>query len=158
MQYVKAHRRGEGDRCVFCEALAQGDDVATHVVHRGVSCFVILNAFPYNAGHAMVLPNRHVEDLGDLTDEESLETMRITQRLCRAFREAMNAEGLNIGVNLGRSAGGSIDHLHWHVVPRWRGDTNFMPVVAGAKVLVEMLEDTGARLRKALADQTEETA
>ena len=154
MEYVKSFRRGEDDGCVFCDALAAGDDAATYVVHRGPRCFVILNAYPYNTGHVLVLPNRHMDDVCDLTDEESLETMQLTQRLCGVFRDTMNAEGVNVGVNLGRSAGGSIDHLHWHVVPRWRGDTNFMPVVGGAKVLVEMLEDTWTRLRKAFANKT----
>ncbi len=157
MEYVKSFRRGEDDGCVFCDALSRDEDAATYIVHRGPTCFIILNAYPYNTGHALVLPNRHVEDLCDLTDEESLETVVLTQRLCRVYRETMNAEGVNVGVNLGRSAGGSIDHLHWHVVPRWRGDTNFMPVVGGAKVLVEMLEDTWTRLRAALAEQTGET-
>ena len=113
------------------------------VVARGESTYAVLNLHPYNPGHLMVLPYRHVADLADLTDAESGELMAMTQQALRAIRRVSRPHSFNIGLNLGRSAGGSLsEHLHQHVVPRWTGDANFITVVGGTKTLPQLLEDT----------------
>jgi len=145
MQYVL---KGRPKGCVFCEALAAGVGKRSLVLHRGPTSFVVLNRFPYNTGHMMICPVRHMEDPGEMTDEESLETMRLLARCSSVLRKTMNAAGINAGWNLGQASGGSVDHLHLHLVPRWLGDTNFMPVLAGTKTLVEMLDGTYGRLRR----------
>ena len=139
-------RTGGQAGCVFCEALA-GDE-ASLVVFRGVSCYVILNKFPYNNGHLMVVPNRHVSSLADATAEELRELVELARRAELAVKETYAPHGLNMGINLGKPAGaGILDHLHMHVVPRWNGDTNFMTVVGETRVLPEELTVSAARLR-----------
>ena len=135
LKYVSS--TGQPCACVFCEALAHdGDD--SLVVHRGRSAFVILNLFPYNSGHLMVVPDRHIATLSAATHEERCELMDLTQLAEQALTEAYRPQGLNVGMNLGRSAGaGIVDHIHVHVVPRWSGDTNFMTVVGEVRVLPE---------------------
>jgi ATP adenylyltransferase len=146
MQYVGS--AGEGDGCVFCDHLAENDDENARILYRGETTFVILNAFPYNTGHLMVAPNRHVGELHDLDDNERHELMDVTAKSVDIIREAMGAHGFNVGMNLGQVAGAGIPgHLHMHVVPRWGGDTNFMPVVSQTKVLPEMIAETDAKLR-----------
>jgi len=136
----------EQESCVFCEAAA-GDDEEKLVVHRGDHAFVVLNKFPYSSGHLMVAPYRHVGDFGDLTDEEALEVHRLAERGLAALAETYRPQGYNLGWNLGRIAGaGVVDHVHLHVVPRWAGDTNFMPVLADVKVLPEHIAQTRLRL------------
>ena len=134
--------------CVFCGvgSAEPEEDRKNYLVHRARHHFVVLNIWPYNNGHSMIVPFRHVEDLEELDDEESLEMIRLSKHLVRAYRETMNAEGVNLGLNLGRISGGSIDHLHVHLVPRWTGDANFMPIIGNTKVMVEMLEETYERL------------
>ena len=118
------------------------------MLFRGTTCFVILNLYPYNNGHLMVVPNRHVATLADATPEELGELMRLTQRAEVALTEAYHPQGINVGMNLGRPAGAGIaDHLHMHLVPRWNGDTNFMSVVGETRVLPEELGQTAERLR-----------
>jgi ATP adenylyltransferase len=118
------------------------------VVHRGEQAVVLLNKFPYASGHLMVAPLRHAGELEELADEEALEIHRLASAGIQALRDAYRPDGFNLGWNLGRVAGaGIVDHVHLHVVPRWAGDTNFMPVLADVKVLPEALEDTRARLR-----------
>ena len=132
--------------CVFCDA-RDGVD-ASLVVFRGTLAYVILNRFPYNNGHLMVVPNRHIASLTEATADELAEIMQLAARAERAIREAYAPNGLNMGLNLGQSAGaGILDHLHLHVVPRWTGDTNFMTVVGETRVLPEELTVTAARLR-----------
>jgi ATP adenylyltransferase len=136
---------------VFCEAAAAGDAAAL-VVHRGRTCYVILNLFPYNSGHLMVVPNRHIAMLSAATHDERCEMMDLTQLAEQALTQAYRPQGLNVGMNLGRSAGaGIVDHIHVHVVPRWSGDTNFMTVVGDVRVLPEDLAETARRLREAFA-------
>jgi ATP adenylyltransferase len=132
--------------CVFCEAVqASAPDL---VVGRGERAFVILNLYPYNNGHLMVVPNRHIAALSLATGEELAEMMQLTQHAELALTEAYEPHGLNVGLNLGKAAGaGVLDHLHIHVVPRWNGDTNFMTVVGDVRVLPEQLSTTAARLR-----------
>jgi ATP adenylyltransferase len=135
--------------CVFCRAASAGDEEAL-VVHRGEHAFVLLNRFPYASGHLMVAPFRHGGELGALTDEEALEIHRLAATGLAVLAETMQPEGFNLGWNLGRVAGAGVrDHVHEHVVPRWGGDTNFMPVLADVKVLPEALEATRAKLAAA---------
>ncbi len=143
---MTASDRDEG--CVFCDARDAVDDPASLVVHRGTTCFVILNLYPYNNGHLMVVPNRHLSRLRSAEPAELDEMMRLTRLAEIALTEAYAPHGLNMGINLGRPAGaGILDHLHLHIVPRWNGDTNFMTVVGEARVMPEDLSQTVARLR-----------
>jgi ATP adenylyltransferase len=149
MEYVGVAGSG-GDSCIFCDALGAEDDEANHIVHRGETTFVMLNAFPYNTGHVMVAPTRHLGELSDLDPAERAELMETTNRSIEVIRKAMAPDGFNTGMNLGQVAGAGVPgHLHIHVVPRWAGDTNFMPVTADTKVLPELLQDTAAKLRSA---------
>jgi ATP adenylyltransferase len=132
--------------CVFCDA-PQGEQAAL-IVFRGATCYVILNLYPYNNGHLMVVPNRHIASLTAATREELCELIELTQRAEVALGEAYNPHGLNMGINLGKPAGaGVLDHVHMHIVPRWNGDTNFMTVVGGTRVLPEELPQSAAKLR-----------
>ncbi len=145
---VPAHA-GEGS--VFTRILASGlADEETNIVHRGTTCFVILNAFPYSSGHVLILPYREVADLEDLDTDETAEVWSTVTDAVVAIKRAYAPEGINIGINLGKPAGGSIsEHLHVHVVPRWTGDSNFMTAIANTRTLPEALADTAARLRAA---------
>jgi ATP adenylyltransferase len=136
---------------VFTQILRSGlPDEETHVLHRSAHCFALLNAFPYAPGHVLVVPYREVPDLEDLTPEETADLWAQVADTVRAVREGMRPEGLNVGLNLGRPAGGSVaEHLHVHVVPRWTGDSNFMTAVANTRTLPEALPDTAQRLRAA---------
>jgi len=128
--------------CIFCEPQ---DEL---VVHRGADAFVVLNRFPYASGHMLVAPFRHVADIGDLRDEEALEIHRLASAAVGSLSQAYRAQGYNLGWNLGRIAGAGIaDHVHLHVVPRWAGDTNFMPVLADVKVLPQALVEAAHTLR-----------
>lgn len=135
--------------CFICNAAA--DPAHAHVIDRDESALTMLNKFPYNSGHAMVAPLRHVETLAELSDDESLAVLGAVNRTTLAMKHAMNPDGFNIGINQGRAAGGSVDHLHIHVVPRWGGDTNYMPVLGETKVMPEFLEKTAAKLRESIA-------
>ena len=138
----------EPKSCIFCDAL-EADDAAPLVLLRGQLSFVILNLYPYNNGHLMVVPRRHVATLADATADELDEMIRLTQLSEMALTEAYKPQGMNVGMNLGRAAGAGIaDHMHIHVVPRWTGDTNFMSVVANVRVLPEDLDRTAKRLRE----------
>ena len=139
----------EAPGCIFCEALAQ-IETEPLIVHRGQAAFVILNKYPYNNGHLMVVPNRHVGWLGSLERAELDEIFGLTQASERALRDVYRPHGFNMGLNLGKSAGaGVLDHLHVHVVPRWNGDTNFISVVGETRVLPEELPATAGKLRAA---------
>ena len=149
MAYIESHTgEAEPEGCVFCALLEHGDPDGERVLHRGERAFVTLAKYPYNPGHLLVLPNRHTADLEDVTPDEGAEIHALLQRCMRALRTASSPHGFNVGLNLGRVAGAGIpEHLHWHVVPRWGGDTNFMPVVGGTRVLPELLSETYERLR-----------
>jgi ATP adenylyltransferase len=147
LEYIQ--QADELDGCVFCLAAA-GADEETLVVHRGVHAFALLNRFPYASGHLMVAPYRHIANFGDLSDEEVLGLHRLVGSGMAALAETFEPQGYNLGWNLGRIAGaGIVDHVHMHVVPRWAGDTNFMPVLADVKVLPEHLVETRAKLAAA---------
>ena len=144
LEYIKSADDEPG--CIFCLAL-EGDDDEKLVVQRGERAFVLLNKFPYSSGHLMVAPVRHVGEYGELEDEEAVEIHRLAQAGMGALAQVYAPQGYNLGWNLGRIAGaGVLDHVHLHVVPRWAGDTNFMPVLADVKVLPEHLLDTRRRL------------
>jgi ATP adenylyltransferase len=148
IEYIKGPKDGG---CVFCAAAAAEDDASVHVVARGAWCFALLNTYPYASGHLMVAPYRHVPALADLDDAELLELMTLTRRCLRALREGFGPDGFNIGINEGEPAGAGIaDHLHQHVVPRWAGDTNFMPVIGSTRVLPQALDEAREVLLAAL--------
>jgi ATP adenylyltransferase len=140
------------DRCIFCEAAGGADDRAAQVVARGQYCFVIMNRFPYNSGHVMVVPTRHNSNLQDLTDGELAEMFRYIDYTVRVAKRVLHPDGFNVGMNLGRAAGaGIVDHLHVHVVPRWVGDTNFMPILSEVKVISEHIQQTYEKLVEGFA-------
>jgi ATP adenylyltransferase len=147
-------QQSTGKACVFCEkpAADPAHDRQNLLVWRGTHAFVILNLYPYNSAHLMVVPYRHLADVTALTPDECAEIMALFQRMVRVLGAEYHPQGFNAGMNLGEAAGAGIaDHLHLHVVPRWTGDTNFMPVVGQTKVLPEALEQTYDRLRRRLA-------
>ena len=153
MAYLRGENKprhdDEGDECPFCVApgLEGGDSL---IVARGEVVYAVLNLYPYNAGHLMVCPYRHVADYTDLDEAETAELATLTKRAMTALRTASGAQGFNIGMNMGSVAGAGIAaHLHQHVVPRWGGDANFMPVIGGTKVLPQLLRDTRELLAKA---------
>jgi len=149
MEYIM--RNGSPTECIFCKALEQTDGTENLIVTRGKLAFVILNRYPYTSGHVMIVPMMHVPSLELLTSETRAEMMEWVSRALIAEKAVYTPEGFNVGVNIGAVAGAGIaDHVHIHVVPRWRGDTNFMSTVAGARVLPETLEDTYRRLKPAL--------
>jgi ATP adenylyltransferase len=144
LEYIQNADEQEG--CVFCTA-RDGDDAERLVVHRGNRALVVLNKYPYASGHLMVAPNRHEGEFGELDADEALEVHRLAAAGLATLAETMRPQGFNLGWNLGRIAGaGVVDHVHLHVVPRWAGDTNFMPVLADVKVLPEALESTRQKL------------
>ena len=148
--YILAPKPAQPDS-LFSRIAQSGDDQANYVIARDRSCYALLNAYPYVGGHLMVVPYKQVEDLNGLTDEEMTDLMKLTRRCQNALVEVMKPDGFNIGINLGKVAGaGVLEHLHIHVVPRWLGDTNFMPVLANTTVLPEALGELAAKLRAAL--------
>ena len=143
LSYIEAPRP---DGCVFCDQAAQSDEEAL-IVHRGEHCYVVLNLYPYGSGHMMILPFRHVSSPGDLDAGERTELWDLLDHALTATREGLNAQGHNVGFNLGTAAGAGIaDHLHLHVVPRWQGDVNFMPVLADVRVMPQHLSETRAAI------------
>lgn len=151
MAYVAPGLPSTDDGCPFC-AMSDHALEESLVVHRGKTCFTVLNLHPYNPGHLMVLPHRHIAELEDLTDDELTELMTTTQQAVRVLRQVSGPHAFNIGLNLGGVAGGSLSqHLHQHVVPRWSGDANFITVLGGTKTLPQLLSDTRAMLAAAWA-------
>jgi ATP adenylyltransferase len=148
LEYIQ--QADELDGCLFCDAVESDDDEAALVVHRGRSAMVLVNKYPYASGHLMVAPNRHVGEFGELTDDEALDVHRLAHHGIGSLAQVYAPQGYNLGWNLGRIAGaGVVDHVHLHVVPRWAGDTNFMPVLADVKVIPEHLLETRSRLAAA---------
>jgi ATP adenylyltransferase len=152
IEYILAPKPPATGGSLFTRVAQSEDDAGNYVVARDRTCFALLNRYPYNGGHLMVVPYKETSDVNDLTDEELADLMRLTRRCQNALQRVMRPDGFNIGMNLGRVAGaGIVEHLHIHVVPRWNGDTNFMPVLANTSVVPEALADVAARLRAALA-------
>ena len=149
LEYIKGPK---ADECIFCVGAQTDDDAARYIVRRGEHVFAILNAFPYNNGHLMVAPYRHVPSIEELDEQALLELMTMTQEALRALRAAYAPEGFNLGVNQGKVAGAGVEHhVHLHVVPRWGADTNFMPVVGHTRVLPQSLEDSYRDITRAFA-------
>lgn len=146
MAYIKNARKPAG--CIFCTKTRERRDAANLLLHRGQHGFVMMNLFPYNSGHLMVAPYAHVKSLESLSDEVVLDLMRLTNLSLRALRAAIRPEGFNVGINLGRVSGAGIEaHVHLHIVPRWSGDTNFMPLFSETRVIPEHLRQTYRKLR-----------
>ena len=153
IEYILAPKPPPSDGSLFATIAQSSDDLDHHVLVRERTCYALLNTFPYNGGHLMVVPYKQTANLNDLTDEELTDLMKLTRRCMNALTHVMKPDGFNVGLNLGRCAGaGIIEHLHVHVVPRWNGDTNFMPVLADTRVVPEALADVAARLRATLAE------
>jgi ATP adenylyltransferase len=147
MEYLEAARGDGGDGCVFCALLEQEDAEGARVLARDELAFVALAKYPYNPGHLLILPVRHTGELEGLTEPENAAIAAMLQRSLRALRGASDPHGFNVGLNLGSVAGAGIpEHLHWHVVPRWGGDTNFMPVIGQTRVLPELLAESYRKL------------
>jgi ATP adenylyltransferase len=148
MAYVKGGGGPEIEGCVLCALGRAGSDVQNLVLYRGTTCYVLMNLYPYNTGHLMVVPYDHVADLPGLDLSIASELFDLTRRSVALLDAEFHPHGFNLGMNLGRTAGAGIDeHLHMHIVPRWNGDTNFMPIVGGTKLIPETLDQTYARLR-----------
>ena len=146
MDYVTAPKH---DGCIFCDFPVEKRDKERYIIYRGAECFVILNVYPYNPGHMMVAPYRHTNLYESLTSDEHADMSRLAAGAVRTLKRAMAPEGFNIGMNLGKTAGaGFADHLHLHIVPRWNGDNNFMPVVADTRVVPEALNATYDKLKE----------
>lgn len=147
--YILSDKKEDG--CVFCNAFKSDNDEDRLVLFRSKHSFIIMNLYPYNAGHLMVVPNRHISSPTELKEEEQLDMFKLTNKCIEILKKVMNPDGFNVGMNLGRSAGAGIDdHIHIHIVPRWNGDTNFMPILADTKVISESLKETYKKLKGAL--------
>ena len=145
MEYVHTEK---ADGCILCDKLEENSDVINHILYRRDKNFVILNVYPYNLGHLMIAPYRHVSNLEELADEELHEHFKMVSRSTKVLRQVFNPDGFNIGINMGRVAGAGIEgHIHTHIVPRWQGDTNSMPVIANVKVIPEALTETYKKLK-----------
>jgi len=148
LEYVKDAAKDNEDECIFCAKPAADDDEANLIVHRGERCFVILNLFPYTNGHLMVAPYEHTGALQDLDGETVAELMSFAQSAMRRLEQVYSPQGYNVGFNQGRIAGAGFEnHIHMHVVPRWGGDTNFMPVLADTRVMPQTLQQSYEALR-----------
>ena len=151
-KYIESlSKKKNDDECIFCEA-AKNDvkDPENLLVHKGQLTFTLLNLYPYNNGHLMVIPFRHISDLDDLSDQEGSEIFKELQLARRALLDISHPQGFNIGANIGRISGAGIDeHIHFHIVPRWSGDTNFMPVLGEVKVISQELQETKLKLLNA---------
>ena len=144
MEYIKKDKSGE---CIFCNLPKAGDDKNNFILFKGIYCFIIMNIYPYNTGHLMIVPYRHCACITELDTDESMELNELTKRSIQILRKVNTPDGFNVGFNLGKSAGAGYDeHIHNHVVPRWTGDTNFMPVLADIKIHPENLQQSYAKL------------
>ena len=144
MQYIESSVKSKKkDECIFCRAVKGRDDSKYYVINRFKTCFSLLNIFPYNNGHIMISPYKHVADLDDMNTDEHADLMALVVYTRKLLTKAFKPQGFNIGINLGQVAGaGIVDHVHIHVVPRWNGDTNFMPVISDTKIVSQSLKDT----------------
>lgn len=152
LEYIRSADKQQG--CIFCLKPAESQDEQNLILYRGKKAFILLNRFPYTTGHLMVALYRHTDDLGEFEVEEQVELLQLTHLSLRLLEKVYQPQGYNVGVNLGRAAGaGIVGHFHLHVVPRWVGDTNFMPVLGEVRVIPENLEDTYRKLRAALEEE-----
>ena len=152
MEYILSPKPPSSENSIFTTIAQSSDDEKNLVLARERTCFALLNSFPYTGGHLMTVPYKQVQDVNGLMDDELLDLMKLTRRCIDALTNVMKPDGFNVGINLGKVAGAGIqEHLHIHVVPRWNGDTNFMPVIAHTMVLPDALKDIAAKLRAELA-------
>ena len=150
MAYI-APKTPASQECIFCALPAAHRDEENHILYRGEHCFMMLNRYPYNPGHLMIAPYQHVSSIEKLESATLAELMSQAQLALRALRQTMQPDGFNLGINDGKVAGAGIaDHVHMHVVPRWNGDTNFMPIIADVKVIPESLDNTYRQMKQAL--------
>jgi len=155
LQYIE--HAGEAQGCIFCDKPGQQRDEDNLILHRGERVFVMMNAFPYNSGHLMIAPYRHVADLTDLDGQEMSDLMAATAHMLKILRRTPSPQGFNVGINIGEAAGAGIaDHIHLHVVPRWQGDTNYMLVMSDTRVVPEALADGYRKLRAAIEAEGDE--
>jgi ATP adenylyltransferase len=152
MEYITASMKSDS-KCFLC--VNQADDQQAHVVGRNNKAFIIMNRFPYTNGHVMVVPVRHIGSFEELTDEETLDMMRLVKIMVSILKEEFNVDGLNIGMNVGRAAGAGLEeHCHIHIVPRWFGDTNFMPILGETRVISEHLNTSYERLKRKFLEKS----
>lgn len=145
IKYIQMEKQ-EG--CILCDKPKQNNDALNYILYRGDRNFVIMNSYPYNPGHLLVAPYRHIANLEELTDEERYEHFQIVSQSVKVLKQVFHPAGFNIGINVGKVAGAGIDdHFHTHIVPRWQGDTNFMPVISKARVIPEALAETYEKLK-----------
>jgi ATP adenylyltransferase len=145
IEYIRA---AKATGCILCQKPRENDDQANFILYRGENNFVILNAFPYSPGHLMIAPYRHVANLQDLTDDEAMEHFDLVKKSLTLLKQVLKPDGFNLGLNVGKIAGAGIEeHLHTHIVPRWQGDTNFMPVLSDTRVISEGLAATYKKLK-----------
>jgi len=142
LEYVKApHNKDAEGKCIFCEFPSRNEDSKYHIFLRREHCFAVLNRYPYNNGHLLIAPFKHVAELADLSDEIVLDVMTTIRDCVEAQKKLIHPHGFNIGLNIGSAAGAGIaEHIHWHIVPRWDGDTNFMPVIGDTKIIPQSLK------------------
>ncbi len=152
-KYVSEASKGNKDDCLFCRVHKENSDERNYVVYRGKYVFVMLNAFPYNTAHVMIAPYRHISTIELMTSEEALDMFNLANIVIKAIRNVYNPDGFNIGFNIGRVAGAGIEsHLHMHIVPRWNGDSNFMPIISNTKVIPESLDDTFKKISNSIKE------
>ena len=152
IEYILAPKPPQTES-LFTRIAQSNDDAGNHVIARDRTCYAVLNTYPYTGGHLLVVPYKQTQDFNGLTDEELTDLMKLTRRCQNALTKVMKPDGFNIGINLGKVAGaGVLEHLHIHIVPRWLGDTNFMPVLANTTVVPQALKELAATLRAALAE------
>jgi ATP adenylyltransferase len=157
MAYIKRDQPAEDEDCFLCAAARRHDDDVTYVFARSTHCFALLNRYPYNPGHLMIAPYAHLPTIEELDAPTLTDMMALAQRTLKALRAAMQPDGYNMGINQGKVAGaGLTDHVHYHVVPRWNGDTNFMPVLGDVKVMPDLLDNTYQQLRASIAPLMDE--
>jgi len=153
MEYILRAKEGEDEPCIFCSRIKQKFDKKNLILHRSQKAFIMMNRFPYNNGHLMVVPNRHIGNLLVLNSEEKSDIFSLIQLSIKALNLIMVPHGFNIGMNLGQVAGAGIEnHFHFHIVPRWNGDTNYMPVISNTKVVSEALDKSYEKLAKAIIE------
>lgn len=155
-KYIESFKPGneKDDGCLFCRVAKENRDKENYILHRSKNCYIIMNLYPYNSGHLMIVPYAHARSLNELDEETRLDSMNMINTGCEILSKALFPHGFNIGANIGRVAGAGIeDHVHFHIVPRWNGDTNFMPVLNEVKLISEFMDITYEKLKKALSDQ-----
>ena len=145
---IKYIQMGKTEGCILCDKPKENNDALNYILYRGDKNFIIMNSYPYNPGHLMIAPYRHVANLEELTDEERNEHFKIVSRSVKLLRQVFKPDGFNLGINAGKVAGAGVDdHFHTHIVPRWQGDTNFMPVISDVRVVPEALAETYKKLK-----------